>query len=913
MSDRGRESRGWGPQRVALSLACGEQLAVHRFSIREAISSPFAIRILARSPDPCLDFGAIVRRPAALRLVSGTRFALRERRWAGVCRHIHLMGALSGADGEAGLFMYELLLTPRLSRLTKRINRRVFQHQTAPEIARTLLAEWALPAAWHIDEAEHPRLVYRVQHAESDLAFLSRLLEEAGIAYTFVDDGGPDARLVMSDAPARTGPRREAPIGHVDEPGLAGEREFVTAVDVAEEDRGEAVTIRDHDFQRPAWPLLGEAERGPAEENEGEVQLERLSYRPGAFLVERAEGAVHDAAHGARLAARELEAERTGHCLITFETNAINLAPGVVFAIEGHPRPELDPRLGLLVTELSIDGTPDGAWTIRAAAVPASEPYRPPRCTPKPEVSSVQTAVVVGPPGQEIYTDAHGRVRVQFRWDREGALDERSSCWLRVSQGWAGAGFGMFALPRVGQEVLVGFDDGDPDQPIIVGRVANTLNPAPLRLPAEQAQSVWRSASSPGGEGYNEIRFDDRKGHELLAMRAERDRRTSVGLDEALTVGRHCTRTVGGDESARTDGKLVMYVGEDGHLTFGGSLRERVGGTRSLTVEGDQHAEVGGDAAMEAGRAIHVRAGTKLVLEGGDVTLRGPGGFIRIDASGVTINGATVQIQEGGAAPGEGRGAHPELPLVPPGVPPPPPPPPRRLPLFEFPNVPRGKWPNRGEPLNDDEMFLCVLMCQCVDAPLPQRCVEKKLLEMDRLAGGLSPYKPEVRYDMSKTPPEPIMSRNDPSRPTTGNPKGNKHPDVTVLHDPSRPLSRNNIKEIVEMKFGADPLSDDQMRQYRRIAGDARFRVLSPDECGCPERAQEPAPEPEPVTVADVVEVAALSLALLWMLLNDAAPGGQVDDVLIPAAIRRLAPTVARLLARLLPRLPPLAPVPPIP
>jgi type VI secretion system secreted protein VgrG len=184
---------------------------------------------------------------------------------------------------------------------------------------------------------------------------------------------------------------------------------------------------------------------------------------------------------------------------------------------------------------------------------------------------------------------------------------------------------------------------------------------------------------------------------------------------------------------------------------------------------------------------------------------------------------------------------------------------------------------------------------------------------MDRLAGGLSPYKPEVRYDMSKTPPEPIMSRNDPSRPTTGNPKGNKHPDVTVLHDPSRPLSRNNIKEIVEMKFGADPLSDDQMRQYERIAGGVRFRVLSPDECGCPERAQEPAPEPEPVTVADVVEVAALSLALLWMLLNDAAPGGQVDDVLIPAAIRRLAPTVARLLARLLPRLPPLAPVPPIP
>ena len=910
MSERDRESRDSGPQRVALSLACGEPLAVHRFSIREAISSPFEIRVLARSPDPCLDYGTIVPRPAALRLVSGTRHALRERRWAGVCRHIHQMGALSRADGEARLFMYELLLTPRLSRLTERINRRVFQHQSAPEIARTLLAEWALPAAWHIDEAEHPRLVYKVQYRESDVAFLSRLLEEAGLAYTFVDDGGPDPRLVLSDAPARTGPRREAPIGHIDEPSMAGEREFVTAVDVAEEDRGEAVTLRDHDFQRPAWPLLGKAERGPAEEEDGEVQLERFSYRPGAFLVERAEGAVHDAAHGARLATRELEAERTGHCLITFETNAIDLAPGVVFAIEGHPRPELDPRLGLLVTELSIDGTPEGAWTIRAAAVPASEPYRPPRCTPKPQVSSVQTAVVVGPPGQEMYTDAHGRVRVQFRWDREGALDERSSCWLRVSQGWAGAGFGMFALPRVGQEVLVGFDDGDPDQPIIVGRVCNALNPAPLRLPAEQTQSVWRSASSPGGEGYNEIRFDDRKGNELVAMRAERDRRTSVGLDEALSVGRHRTTVIGGDESARIDGKLVMYVGEDGHLTFGGALRERIGGTRSLTVEGDQHAEVGGDAAMEAGRAIHVRAGTKLVLEGGDVTLRGPGGFIRIDASGVTINGATVRIQEGGAAPGEGCGAHPELPVVPPGVPPPPPP--RRLPLFEFPDIPRRRWPGRGAPLNEDERFLCTLLCQCIDTPLPQRCVEQKLRALDQSSGGLSPYKPEVPYDMSKRPPAPIMSKNEPWRPTRSRPAGSKIPDVVVLKDPTKPPTQDNIKEVVEMKF-EDPLPREQLDNYRIIAGDADVRVLDPVDCGCPERKEEA--EPEPMTAEEeAAEALLLTVFVIAMVLDDALPGGQADDVLIAPALARLAPTLTRLMTKLLPRLGPLVrPVPMIP
>ena len=909
-------NEGGSGRRVALELSCGELLDVHRFSIREAMSSLFMARVIARSPDPRLHLCDIAGRPATLRLVSGTRHALRERRWAGICGRIHRLRPVALREGEAGLSTYELLIVPRLWWLTKGRHHRIFQRQSIPEIVRGLLEEWAIPATWHIDEAEHPRLAYRVQYGESDLAFISRLLEEAGISYAFAEGEGEgeDARVVLSDAPEQTGARREQALGYLDDASAAGERAFVTGVGVAEEPRVEGVTLRDHDFLRPAWALLGEARAGRPEGGRPGRGSERFEYRPGAFVVERdGSGASHDAAHGARLATRALEAELTGHCAIGFEANVLDLAPGTVFAMEGYegyPCAELDPRIGLLVTELSIEGSPNGAWTICGAAVPASEPYRPAQVTPRPRAHGVQCAVVVGPRGQEIHVDEHGRVRVQFPWDREGELDERSSCWVRVSQGWAGAGLGMFALPRVGQEVIVAFEEGNPDRPLIVGRVANALNPLPLKLPQEQTQSVWRSASSPGGEGYNEIRFEDRKGSEFMAMRAERDRRTSVGLDDALAVGRHRAKVVGGDETARTEGQLVMYVGQDGHLTFGGELRERVGGMRSLTVEGDQHTEVGGDAALEAGRAVHIRAGTTLVLEGGDVTLRGAGGFIRIDASGVTINGATVRIQEGGA-PGEGRGAHPELPRVPPGVTPQRAP--RRLPLFEFPGVPKGRWPGRGEPLNEDEMFLCVLMCQCVDAPLPQRCVEKKLLEMDRLAGGLSPYKPEVRYDMSKDPPEPIMSRNDPSRPTTGNPKGNKHPDVTVLHDPSRLLSRDNIKEIVEMKFGRDTLSNEQLQDYDVIAGGVRFRVLSPDDCGCPDGEKEPAPEPVPMTTAEIVEVVALSLALLWMLVNDAAPGGQLDDVLIPAAIRRLAPSVARLLVRLLSRLPPLAPPLPVP
>jgi type VI secretion system secreted protein VgrG len=339
---------------------------------------------------------------------------------------------------------------------------------------------------------------------ETDFDFVSRIVEEAGIAYTFSDDDGERSRLVLSDALHWTAPRREACIDHVQSPTEGAEREFVTRVSIDEHVRPGAVVLRDHDFQRPAFSLLGDARRA---EPAADRRLERYRYQPGAFLIERdaasaAPSASHDARHGALLAARALDAERAYGCLISLETNAVDLRPGVIFCVEGHPRPELDPRAGgLLVTSVSIDGSPDGDWTTRVEAVPAAEPYHPPLRTPKPKVHGVQSAVVVGPPGQEIHTDEHGRVRVQFPWDREGQLNERSSCWLRVSQGWAGAGFGMFALPRVGQEVLVAFLDGDPDQPIVVGRVSNVLNPLPLKLPTRRRRARGGAHRPPAAAG----------------------------------------------------------------------------------------------------------------------------------------------------------------------------------------------------------------------------------------------------------------------------------------------------------------------------------------------------------------------------------------------------------------------------
>ncbi|WP_437899531.1 type VI secretion system tip protein TssI/VgrG [Sorangium sp. So ce124] len=881
--------RGGDVLRLELTLACGERLRVERVAIREAVSSLFAVEVEAVSPEPCVDLEGIVGQPAALRIEAGEGSGLSgERIWSGVCSHVRQVHALELRGGELGVSTYALTIVPALWRMSLRSDHRIYQHQSVPEIAAEMLDAWGLDAAWRIDKDEHPRLPYKVQYGETDLDFFHRLLEEAGIAYALLDDG-ERSRLVLADALRQSALRRDAPLAYIDQPLDVREHAWVTRVAVERYARADAVTLRDHDFARPTWALVGQARSAGCTD----ARTERYRYQPGACAVERDGAASHDDRHAARLAARALEAEHTGACSISFQSNVLDLRSGTVFAVEGHPRPELDPRVGLLVTLLSIEGSLRGGWSVSGTAVPASAPYRPARGMPKPTVHGMQSGVVVGPPGEEIHTDAHGRVRVQFPWDRIGGHDEHSSCWLRVGQGWAGAGYGLFALPRVGQEVLVAFLEGDPDQPVVVGRVSNALNPVPLKLPEERTQSLWRSASSPGGGGFNELRFEDRKGAELVSLRAERQLRTEVGRDEALVVRGSRAKNVGGDESARTEGRAVAYVGKDAHVTVEGELRERIGGVRSLTVDGDRQERVGGVAALEAGGTIHLKAGGAIVIEAGDVTLRGPGGFVRIDASGVSIDGSAVKIQQGGA-PGGAPAARPALPVLPPGAPVRADP--VRLPLLGFagglPPMQAGGLGGGGGPLTPEEGAVCGFICRCKEERLRQRCVTQHIRALEDASAHTSPLKAEVPYDMSKRPPEPIMSKNDPRRATRSSPKGSRIPDVVVVKDGTKPPTQDNIKEVIEIKFPPDELKEEQELAYEAIAGKARFEVLGPDRCGCPRQK----PQPQEMTAGDVAEVAALTLLVIALVLDDAVPGAQADDVAIPPAVARILGKLAPLL-----------------
>ncbi|MBI4701836.1 MAG: type VI secretion system tip protein VgrG, partial [Deltaproteobacteria bacterium] len=598
------------------------------------------------------------------------------RRWTGICSSIE-----QEQIEPAGQSTYLVRLVPDLWLLTKRTTQRIFQRLSIPDIVSTVLHEWRVPHGWDIEPGAYPKLDYRVQYAESDFDFVSRLLEEAGIAYYFLEPeagqelapgelftGEGTTELVLSDRvhanPRRAGP----PLPFVLCPGQAAELEYVSQVSLAQEVRPGRLSIRDFDFRlRPDYELACRAEVPSGAER----AYEQYQYRPGAFQVVAEGGgntpvgddkaAVRTSeSHGAERVRRALASERAERRHAHYVTNAVDLFPGVVFAMR-HPRADLDER-PLLCTGLDLEGELQGEWFMAGTATPADQPYRPAQRTPRPSIDGVQSAIVVGPPGQEIHTDEIGRVRVQFHWDREGAYDDDSSCWMRVSQGWAGPGFGLLTVPRAGQEVLVQFEGGDPDRPLVVGRVLNATAMAPYALPEHKTKSVWRSASSPGAAGFNELSFEDAAGRERIYLQAERDLAELVKRDEThltrgnrqATVEQDCDIVLGADKRERVE--------QSRHLHVLGDRAERFDRTQSRIVGRELHVRVEGRDALEAGTEIHLRAGVKLVLEAPQgVSIAGPGGFVTVGPEGVSVVGKLIKINDGGA-PGRGGGAQPVAP-----------------------------------------------------------------------------------------------------------------------------------------------------------------------------------------------------------------------------------------------------------
>jgi type VI secretion system secreted protein VgrG len=297
-------------------------------------------------------------------------------------------------------------------------------------------------------------------------------------------------------------------------------------------------------------------------------------------------------------------------------------------------------------------------------ALPTTQQYRPRRLARKTLITGPQTAIVTGPASEEVHVDEHGRVKVHFHWDRYGKYDEDSSCWVRVSQAWAGRGWGAMHIPRIGQEVIVEFLEGDPDRPIITGRVYNGIEKPPYDLPANKNISTIKSESTKGGGGFNEVKMDDTKGKELLYIQAEKDKEVRVKHDHVEWVGNESHTIIKKDQFEQIEGSK--------HLTVKGAQNEQVDGSVSLKAGADLHQKVGGRHALDVSQQIHLKAGATIVIEAGaSITLKAGDAFITVGPAGVAISGTPVLINSGGSA-GSGSGAAPEAVKAPrePGKPP---------------------------------------------------------------------------------------------------------------------------------------------------------------------------------------------------------------------------------------------------
>jgi type VI secretion system secreted protein VgrG len=582
------------PTRLRVEVASHDALDVRTYEIEERMMALSRVQLEVRSKNHNLPFEEIIGQPATFSVeVSKTL----SRAFRGICSDAEQLDV-----APDGLATYRLTLVPTLWLLTQRRNYRIFQHLSDPDIALRLLSEWGIEHEVRFDRGSYKKRKYRVQYGESDFAFVCRMLEDAGVSFYF----DASTTMVLSDAPDANAPHDDVPFN--DQVDGAVLTSHVSDVKIGQRVRPGSYTLADHDYRRSPTFKLAATDRGAG--SGVEALLERYHYVPGSFLFGSDQGEATpsaddrgktrtDPGEGKKMAERRLQAKRASARYASFETTVFDLWVGDVLPVTGHPHELL--AAPLLLLETSFSGTSESECKLSCRAVSAAAPYRPPLATPRPKVNGVESATVVGPAGEEIHTDEFGRVRVHFHWDRESKMNETSSCWIHVSQPWGGAGFGGTNLPRIGQEVIVDFLGGDPDRPVIVGRVYTNLQRTPYSLPGNKTRSGWRSNSSPGGGGYNELMFEDQSGSELLSMQAQKDMTTLVKNDQALTVKHDRSKLVENDETTVVKHDRTETVENDETITVLHDRKETVVNDETIAIGHDRKEAVANDESILIG------------------------------------------------------------------------------------------------------------------------------------------------------------------------------------------------------------------------------------------------------------------------------------------------------------------------
>jgi type VI secretion system secreted protein VgrG len=623
-------------------------LRVYAFSGTEEIHKPyeFEIELVAESPE--VEFSDLLGRPACLGVADKS----------GGVRHVHGLIRHFRQLHTANLRThYRCVLVPRLWFLSLVTDHRIFQNMTVLQIIEQVLKEQNFTGDAYAFKCfyDYPPREYCVQYGETALHFISRLCEEEGVYYYFEhrQDGHV---LCFSDREG--GPPIPGESQLLFHPGAGTETDTATVreAELNQAIGSDAVTFRDWNFRKTRLDLqIEKAETDPVKAPVP-VGMTLEQYRfPHLYQLRK---------DGDRYAGIELLRHFSLSRWIDAATDVSRMTPGHAFELRGHHRPDLNGRWWIVRVEhrgeqpqVLEHEAPDRGMTYAASvqAIPHATRFVPASRHGRNHVRGDQTAIVTGPEGEEIFPDQYGRVKVQFHWDRLGGQDENTTCWIRVSQGWAGGQFGTMAIPRIGQEVVVSFLEGDPDRPIITGRVYNAANPVPYPLPTHKTRTVLKSLSTPGGGGFNELRIEDKKGQEEIYAHAEKDVNVYVKNDWKERILHDQHRTIDNFSYSLVKGEDQQTVHKD--------RKAELLADDHLTVRGSSHTHVQEKWLVRAGREVHGAAGRKAVIEAGaELTIKAGGSFIRIDSSGVYVGGTKVRINSGGS-PGSGSGARPLLPM----------------------------------------------------------------------------------------------------------------------------------------------------------------------------------------------------------------------------------------------------------
>ncbi|MCF3592868.1 type VI secretion system tip protein VgrG [Rhodobacteraceae bacterium LMO-12] len=560
----------------------------------DRLSAPFRYELTLQSEDPEIASDKLLGEAMSITIKRSQSVDEAPRFFHGIVDQFSYRGNESG-----GRFQYRLILRPSFWFLSKTMDNRIFQRMSVPDIVSQVLDDAGMSDYRLELSGSYPEREYCVQYGESNLDFVQRLLEHEGIFYYFEFDDGAHTMVIcdkldsLKDAPACEELKFEQSSQQ-----RTGEQDIISRIERIDTASPAKWVHTDYDFEKPSADLMTTSDMSGWHTNDDK---ERYSY-PGKYI---------EHGRGADLSDLRVEEGRALSQVIHANSTAIPPCSGQSFSLVGSLREADNIKFVILKSSYEIwegqyaaglaNEEQEQGFKAQYELIPADTFYRPARLTPKPVMRGPQTAVVVGPSGEEIHTDEYARVKVQFHWDRKGERNQNSTCFIRVSSVWAGSGWGFIQIPRIGQEVIVDFLEGDPDQPIITGRVYNAEQMPPYELPANATQSGWKSNSSLGGGGWNEMRFEDKKGEEEVYFQAEKDHNELVKNNESRTIGNDfledigndATQNVHHDRTETVDNNKSTTVGVDRTVSIGSNDTETVGSNRSLTVGSDETIQVG--------------------------------------------------------------------------------------------------------------------------------------------------------------------------------------------------------------------------------------------------------------------------------------------------------------------------------